>query len=234
VETILLVAAEARELVGIARHCRRAVKLAWPLRFARSGELDGRRLLMVANGTGPAAAGEAADVAVNREKIDVMISAGFCGALDPSLEVGEVFVASNIEVLERGESFEGRAPVTTKPYASGSLLSVDRVVQTADEKRRLHGLGAAVVEMEASAVASCANKWDLPFFCVRVVTDRADESFVLDFNAARDGDGQFQVGRIVRAALRRPTVVLPELFEMHRRSRLAATTMGDFLAHSRF
>ena len=31
----------------------------------------------------------------------------------------------------------------------------------------------------------------VPFYCIRAVTDTADESFANDFNAARDGDGHF-------------------------------------------
>ena len=54
--TILLVAAERMELTGLVRRIG-GERLAWPLDFARLARLSDRRLLLVANGAGPARAG---------------------------------------------------------------------------------------------------------------------------------------------------------------------------------
>ena len=54
-------------------------------------------------------------------------------------------------------------------------VRIDHVAQTADEKRRLRAGGASAVEMEAGGVAERARARDVPFYCVRVVTDLADE-----------------------------------------------------------
>lgn len=231
---LLLIAAEAREFAGFVRRCRRSARLNWPVAFARMAELDGRSFLMVANGAGPVLAGQASDVAGMRERVEAVISTGFCGALDPALEAGDVFVASRIDALEQDESFDAGVPSCAVPHATGRLISTDRVVRTVEEKKRLRQLGAAAVEMEASAVAARAGRWGLPFFCVRGVVDRADEDLLLDFNAARDGAGRLRTARILKAAARRPSVLVPELYKMYRRSRMASDAVGEFLASCRF
>ncbi len=227
-------AADAREFAGLRRRCRRETRLKWPLRFARAAELNGRRLVLVANGEGKALAGEACEVACNKQRADAILSTGFCGALDPALGVGEVLVAFRVEAPDGRLSVEARVPECERPHASGRLFSVDCVIQTVQEKRRLRALGASAVEMEALAVGHRAARWGVPFYCVRCITDLAGEGFRLDFNAARAEDGRLLTSRIVWATARRPAALVPELYQLYMRSRLAARTLGDFLADCRF
>lgn len=229
-----MVAAEARELECILRRRDSSSKLPWPLRFARAAEINGVRMFLAAHGHGPRLAGEAADVAGRHGRFDAVVSAGYCGALDPGLEVGDIVVASQVQALEQETSFVARVPVARRPYAIGPVLSLDRVVQTAEEKQELRASGASVVEMEAAAVASRAQKWGIPFLCVRVVTDRAGDSFALDFNAARGGDGRIEARKVLKEALKRPWTLLPELFALRRNARRASQALGDFIAECRF
>jgi adenosylhomocysteine nucleosidase len=234
VKPLLLVAAEAREFGGVRRRCRREARLGWPLRFARSAELAGRSVLMVANGAGPALAGEACEVAWNKQKAEAFLSTGFCGALDPAIGAGEVFVASRVETPDGMLSLEARTPDGARPHASGRLISVDHVVQTVEEKWKLRQSGASAVEMEALAVGLRARQWGVPFYCVRGVTDLACEGFNLDFNTLRAEDGRLSTARVVWAAACRPIPLAPELYRLYHRSNLAVRALGDFLADCRF
>jgi adenosylhomocysteine nucleosidase len=233
VETVLLVAAEAIEFSGLLCCLKRAVRLQWPVDYSRSGELNGRRLLLVANGPGAKLAGEAFDTACAKERIEKVVSTGFCGALDPTLEPGDVFVATQVQSAEGEASYPALLPVTSRRYRTGALISGDRVVQTADEKKILNASGASVVDMEAGAVARRAAERGAALYCVRAITDAANEGFVLDFNAMRDLDGRFSRLRMMRAACRRPAVAL-ELLRIRRRCRRAAHALGDFFAHCEF
>src|ERR1700680_3374543 len=96
-ERILLVAAEPREFDGLRRFCSGLRKLPWPVDWARSAESGGRRIWMVANGAGATHAGQAVDVAVPACRPQAIVSMGFCGALDPALQIGDIFVATSIE-----------------------------------------------------------------------------------------------------------------------------------------
>ncbi len=230
--TILLIAAEGREFAGLLRHCRGVARLPWRVDFARSAEVDGLRLLMVANGPGPKLAGEAMAVALCGSRPDAVVSTGFCGALDATLGVGDVLVASSVR--RECEEYGAAVPLTSRAFRTSPLISTGRVVGSASEKRLLRASGAAAVDMEAAAVAKRAGEAGLRFYCVRVVLDRADEGFCLDFEQLRSSDGRYSRPRILRAALRRPARSLPQLIRLERRARVAARALGDFLADCQF
>ncbi len=224
-KTLLLVAAERRELKGILRRCARVEKLRWPAAFARMGELNGNRLVMVADGPGRLAAAAAA-AALDRLAADAVVSVGFCGALDPALRSGDIFVAA-------GVSGPAGAYRTSTPNAQGELATSERFAATLEEKRSLRAAGAGAVDMEAALVAAAAAAREAPFHAIRAVMDRAEESFTLDFNKLRDGDGRFHRGRIAVAALAHPFRGIPELLRIERQGRKAARALGDFFAACR-
>jgi adenosylhomocysteine nucleosidase len=226
---LAFVAAERREFDGMLGRAERVTKLDWPLSFARIAWVNGEPIVLVANGPGPKLAGWAAEIARKHQELRGLVSTGFCGALHPALEPCDIFVAT--EVL-------GVAHALSVPRShsceTGKLLSIDRVVSTASEKADLHQTGADAVEMEAAAVAAKAAEWNLPFFCVRVVTDTAAESFPLDFNRMRDADGRFSRIKILTAALRRPGSVLPGLVKLNKRCKDASQALGDFIVNASF
>ena len=210
------------------------MKLDWPLDFARMAWLKGEPMVLVANGPGPKLAGRATEIARKHQELKGLVSTGFCGALNPALEPCDIFVAK--EVLSRDRKGAVGQPLA---YAhgsvrSGKLLSVDRVVSTAAEKVDLRQTGADAVEMEAAAVALKAAESNIPFYCIRVVTDTSAETFPLDFNRMRDADGRFSRTRIMAAALRRPGSVLPELLKLNKRCKDASQALGDFLVDASF
>jgi adenosylhomocysteine nucleosidase len=231
-EELMLIAAEPREFAGLLPLCPSVETLASPLAWARRAVLNGRRMVLAANGAGPANAAEAFDWARGSVRLNAVVSIGFCGALDPALKIGDVFAASRIQTA--GETAPVALPRSERHFASGTLVSIDRVAQTAEEKRNLCRSGAAAVEMEAAGVYSRVREWGLPFFCIRAVTDLADETFRNDFNAARRADGRFSTARILAGAARRPFTALPELMELRRRCRIASGTLGEFLADCSF
>jgi nucleoside phosphorylase len=153
-----------------------------------------------------------------------------------STNVGQAFPLANSGKKER--VFNGALLHTLAcargSVRGGSLLSIDRVASTVAEKHELYATtGAAAIEMEAAAVAQKAKEYNLPFYCIRVVTDTATESFPLDFNRMRDDSGRFSRTKIIAAALRRPSV-FPKLIELNKRCKLAAEALGDFIADTRF
>ena len=231
-QRILLVAAEPREFDGLLRFCSGVRKLAWPVYWARSGESGGRQLWMVANGAGAAHAGRAVEVACPACQPEAIVSMGFCGALDPALGIGDVFVATAVDAA--GRRFDARLPHSAIPHSTGVLASVDRVVQTAGEKKLLRAGGASAVEMEAGGVAQFAAAHGIPLFCVRSVTDTASQSFVTDFNKALLSDGHFGTMKLLTSALGNPGTAFPELFRLRRFCRIATRTLGEFIAGCRF
>jgi len=206
--TWLVIAAEKRELDGILRRFGKPAKLDWPAEFGCEVQWNGDRWLLVANGPGPKLAGDALE---QRTQVNGIISTGFCGALDPALKVGDIVSRFS------------------------DIFSTDRVAVTSAEKRNLRAkTGAAAIEMEAAAVAQKAAEWGVPFHCVRAVSDIAQDDMPLDFNLYRDTEGRFSRGRIAMAALCRPFTRVPALLRLDRNCRIAAESLGDFFANSRF
>ena len=233
--TLVFVAAEAREFTGILGRLGNVHKLKWAIDFARSGELNDRRWLLLANGPGPRLAAAALGAVRQREKdMDALISTGFCGALDPALAVGDILTGSRVLDPDGPREFVARLPESTRRHATGAVISVDRVATTVQRKRELRMAGASVVEMEAAEVAAHAAEWNVPFYCVRAVSDTATQAFEIDFNAVRDGEGRFGRARIALAALRKPFLRFPELLRLDKSCQLAAESLGEFLADCRF
>ena len=226
------IAAERREFDGVLRKAERVTKLDWPLDFARLAWLKGKPIVVVANGPGPALAGRATEIVRKHHELNGLVSTGFCGALNPALKPCDIFVAT--EVVGVAHALSVPRSHSCERFKSGKLLSIDRVVSTAAEKADLRQTGADAVEMEAAAVALKAAEWNIPFYCIRVVTDTSAETFPLDFNDMRDADGRFSRTRIMAAALRRPGSVLPELLKLNKRCKDASQALGNFLADASF
>lgn len=233
-ETLLLIAAQAREFAGLRRHCWDEERLRWPLRFARAARLGSVRLILAAHGSGMRLAAQACEVAWNRCRPQALVSVGFCGAVSPELGPAAILAATDVIDAERGRRFPAAVPRCPLPHYQGPLLSLDCIVASAAEKSRLASLGALAVEMEAAAVAERAKAWGVPFFCLKSVTDLAAETFTLDLNRARDPEGRLTDARVLRAALQDPRKHVPELYQLYRRSRAAAKSLGDFLAACEF
>lgn len=225
-------AAEPREFEGLLRFCTGVRKMAWPVCWARYGECGGRQLWMAANGAGAAHAGRAVEIGCAECRPAAIVSMGFCGALDPALEIGDVFVATAVQ--SAGRRFELSQPCCDAPHSTGVLASIDHVAQTAEEKRLLRASGAAAVEMEAGGVARIATQCGVPLFCVRSVTDTAIQSFFTDFNRALLSNGHFGTIRILASALGNPGKAFPELLRLRQFCRIATRTLGEFIAGCRF
>lgn len=228
-QVTLFVAAEAREFTGLMRKAEKLERLSWPVQFARRVEYGGKVAVLVAHGPGPKLAAEAVRVAAEREQVAALVSTGFCGGLDPSLAANDIFIAR--DVIGAGPA---RAPQSTLGHRSGTLVSDDHVAVTAAEKAALRKAGGDAVEMEAAGVATEAHRLSIPFFCVRVITDTAEESLPLDFNGMRDKQGRFSRARIIAAGLRNPGNIFPQLMKLNRRCDSASTSLGEFLANCRF
>ncbi len=183
---------------------------------------DRVRFVTACAGAGPRLAGRA--IAGVSGEFDAIVSTGFCGALDPALGIGDVFVA---------ESVNGAVcslPRSAREFRTGPLLSVDRIVGKVAERREWFAKGYAAVEMEAAAVEAHARNLGTPFYCIRAVSDTASDEFAVDLNAARDREGRIRVGRVLWQAAVKPVTVFPQLLQLRRNSEAAARNLGAFLA----
>lgn len=239
---ILFVAAEAMELKSFANALTALRKLKWPIEYAYEGILNGKRVMLAANGAGPKLAEQVVEVALravtvadlSSSKLEAVVSTGFCGGLTPQLRESQIVLGTSIVQESAGEPVACSViQASPEGFETGSVLSVDRVVGTADEKRRLGQLTNAIaVDMESAGVMQRSFRAGLPFYCVKVVTDRVDESFGFDLNKMRTSQGRIDRGKIMAYTLGHPNV-LPRVLQLKRRAENASKVLGDFLVSCR-
>lgn len=225
---LLLVAADRMEVRGLLARAGEVRPAGLAADFSRFARIGAHEALIVANGAGWERAAAAVEAA-RSFRADAIVSTGFCGALDESLGIADIIAATEITGSDRAFPC---APVEA-PHR-GVVASIDHVARTALEKRKLRQTGAAVVEMEAAAVAAAAFAAGLPFYCIRAVTDLACEDMNNDFNQALRRDGHFDTMNILRGVLHCPAVRLPELLRLRRRCVRAAKSLGEFIVGCRF
>jgi adenosylhomocysteine nucleosidase len=230
---VVAVAAEQLEFSGLVRRGKNVKSLSWPVDYAVSLQVNGRPWILVANGPGPRLASEAVRAALSTVQARLVLSTGLCGGLAHTLKRSDILVGE--EVLDHAgqRRFPTLIPRFDAPATTGRVLSMDRVAVTVRHKRELLALGCSVVEMEACAVALAAQDRNLPFYCIRAISDTASESLPFDFNRFRDRSGRFSRGRIAAEAFIRPTAV-PRLLELGRASRAASDSLGEFLVQCHF
>jgi adenosylhomocysteine nucleosidase len=237
---ILLIAAEAAELKPFEKHLINARKLNWPIDYAYEGIVEGRRMLLAANGAGPKLAAQAVEVAsraikgaeLSSSRLEAIVSVGFCGAIKPGLRPAQVIIGTEVLDPRDGSKYPCAAINATSEHETGVVASLDRVITHREEKAKLFASGAVAVDMESLAVAQAAKRAAVPFFCVKTVSDLADETFRIDFNQMRTPEGRIARGKIVLYVITHPWM-LGELLRLRRRSQDAARALGEFLVSCR-
>jgi adenosylhomocysteine nucleosidase len=179
---IAIVAALEREVAPLVR--------GWT---ARSIEHDGRRYPLFENGTAAAICGgigannarRATEAVIREVNPTLVISVGFAGALEPSLEVGSVLQPSAvINVVDgvRTEIGSGERILVSSPSVAGK-----------EQKARLaKTYGASAVDMEAGAVAQGAQARGIEFAALKAISDGADFDLPPVLDRFVTGDGRFQ------------------------------------------
>jgi uridine phosphorylase len=225
---LLFLAADPREFAGLLPHWTSIAPKTLAVHWARTAMWRGRPVMAIANGAG---ADRAFVAVLLAHEISGVCNIGFCGALDPKLQIGDIVVATGVDDgTEVHPAADPRGPAAT----SGIVATVSRIASTAEEKRALREKGATIVEMEAAGAAKGAQDLGVPFYCVRAVSDLANETFANDFNAALGGDGRFSLFRLVTGALSSPSTRFGELIELQKRTTLASKKLGDFLVNCKF
>jgi nucleoside phosphorylase len=226
---ILFVAAEPRECEPWVSHWDSVHVAKLPVHWARAGIWKETEVMAVANGAGP----ERARAAVSAAPVPKAVcNIGFCGALDESLRIGDIFVAT--EVRNGTRTYRAQDPHAIAPRKTGVLASQPRIARTAAEKLRLRNSGAFAVEMEAAGVAGASERLNVPFYCIRAVSDLADEDFANDFNRCLMPDGRFNIARLLLGACASPIKRFGELIRLSKRTKLASHNLGEFLADCNF
>ena len=226
-----MIAADRREFSGFPDVRPIPTRARWSAEV----RFQGRRCVLLANGVGRQNAAQAADWACRKLNVELIVSTGYAGAITPKLQMGNILVVSLVRQHEGCLEYPVNVPVypPAEGVSTGSLLTIDQIAQSADEKSRLALTGFDAVDMEASAVAAIAKERGIPFVCIRTISDDAQTDLEIDFNRARRPDGTISGWHVLGQVIRKPRLWL-RLDELRRNAQEASRRLGEFLAQCKF
>lgn len=226
---LLLIAAESREYAGFSGLVERSSR---DVRWLATTVIRGIDAILVANGVGRRAAAAGTRKMIAGARIDAVLSTGFAGALDPGLGIGEVVVAE--KVLDGNRVYPAGWPLRCPTGVQrGSVVTVNEVVQFAESKLALWQDGARAVDMESAAVAEIAEEHRLPFYCIRAISDTAEQDLPVDFNRALRADGTVSPWSVLGQAGLSPGSWIG-LARLRRNARIAADSLARCLPQFEF
>ncbi len=216
---IAIIAAMEREVAPLIRN--------WKVRTMEHG---GRRFrlfekgeaALVCGGIGAEAARRATEAVIREVNPGRVISVGFAGALDASLQIGHVFEPRTVINAVDG--------VRTECGAGDGILVSSATVAGKEQKSRLSkAYGASAVDMEAAAVAQGGQARAVEFGALKAISDTADFNLpaVDRFVAA---DGSFQSVRFACHVALRPWL-WGATISLARNSAKASRALSDALTN---
>ena len=201
-----IIAALPREVAGLVR--------GW-----REQRLPGRIVVysndvavVACAGMGAARVTLAVEAAMSVKLVTELISVGFAGACDPSLQVEDIVRAGVVVDAQSGERF--------RSSPSAQVLVSTPAIASVKEKQRLHAAyGASAADMEAATVARMAQAHGLRFRAIKVISD--DAMFELqELGQFATHDGQFRQGAFAAYSAVRPRL-WSKLFHLAENSKRA-------------
>jgi adenosylhomocysteine nucleosidase len=223
--------ATAMELAPFLDRCERVRKYTGGDFVFRGGLYGKIRIALAQSGMGPKPARRATLALVDGHSPRWIISAGFSGALEPKMKVGDIVVGSSI-VDSNGTELVIDMKMPANPAAGlyvGRLLMVDRIVRTVAEKNSLAGrLGAIAVDMESMAVAQVCRNSKTRFLAVRVISDDLSADLPAELASVVGSSGTVRLGAVAGAIFKRFGSV-KDLWRLREQGVGAAGRLATFL-----
>ena len=224
-----VVAALGIEVAPFLARLTNVRKYSGPKFAVVEGELAGRVVVVVLAGAGRQRAQRGAEVLLDGHRPRWMISAGFAGALDPTLRRNDLVLATEVLNLEGRRYAIDLAVPAGQGLRTGSLITVDEIVRSAAEKADLRRrFGADLVDMETSAVAALCGERGVRFLSVRVISDEAGTDLPPEVLAILGRSGGLRLGAAVGAIWKRPASV-KDLLALRTHAIAAADHLARFL-----
>ncbi|WP_394211120.1 5'-methylthioadenosine/S-adenosylhomocysteine nucleosidase [Enterovibrio calviensis] len=176
-----------------------------------TGDMNGVDVVLLQSGIGKVAAAVGTSVLLDHFKATLVINTGSAGGFDPSLNLGDVVISTDVayhdaDVTAFGYTMgqmagqpatftsdaalmdiaeQALAAMKPAPHAvRGLICTGDAFVCTAERQNyiREHFPNVIAVEMEAAAIAQACHQFNVPFVVVRAISDVADKESPMTFD----------------------------------------------------
>jgi adenosylhomocysteine nucleosidase len=208
-----LVAALPSELAPLVRGWEKRGSL-W---FGRIGS---REAVAACAGMGAAAATRACALLAAHD-LESIASIGYAGSLSCGLRPPQACAIREVIDAGTGEHFAANAE-------GQRLITLDRVAGPEEKRRLAEQHHAALVDMEAAAVARFARDRGLRFLCFKAVTDGPSDKLP-DFNRFTGADGQLRLPALALWAAAHPQY-WGAFWRLGQNSRRAANGLANFVS----
>lgn len=181
------------------------------LSFCR-GKLSGREVVVVRSGIGKVNAAICTQILVDQFHVDVIINTGIAGSLDAEIDIGDIVISTDAVEHDMDASIFGD-PIGQIPQMDtfyfpadeslvklakevnekanpdvhtwiGRVVSGDQFVSSGEKKEQLiRVFDAKCTEMEGAAIAHAAYLNKISCVIIRAISDKADNSAVVDYPA---------------------------------------------------
>lgn len=179
---------------------------------------------MVCSGIGSEAARRATEAVIQLYQPQLVISAGFAGALEAGLQVGQALTPRHVIDAADGSRADLGA-------GEGVLVTFSTVADVEQKDRLATAFGAHAVDMEAAAVARAAGARGVKFLACKVISDTSGSGLppLAKFIAP---DGRFEARRYLLHVALRPWL-WKRVLKMARDSATAAQVLTEWLQQHR-
>ncbi len=225
------------------------VNILKKIRYAHAtfyqSEFCGFPLTLVQTGIGKKVS-EAIQQLSKHFRIQVMISSGFAGSINPHVNVGDLVIGKRVFSASQNE-YEGEIKVdsvlpcdasmvdlamrlcdtNTVTAHCGDILSVNSIIHESSTKKSLGDRTSAIaIDMESFAIAEQASAMGVPFLIIRAISDGVDEDMEIHENMVTEG-GNVSIPATARYLFNKPHHVF-YLNRLRRQTKSATNTLSVF------
>lgn len=219
------------ELAPFLDRCEKVRKYVGGDMVFRGARFGAIRIALVQCGMGAKLAAQGTRALIDAHSPRWIISAGFSGALQPGMKVGDI-VTANAIADTHGRQFDLDLKMPADPSRGlhvGKLLVVEEFVRTIAEKKALaEQHGAIAVDLESLAVAEVCRETKNRFLAVRVISDDLSADLPPEILTVVGGTGSIRLGAAVGAIFKRPSSV-KDMWRLRGVANTAAGRLATFL-----
>jgi nucleoside phosphorylase len=134
-----------------------------------AGKIDNHVIEIFHTGVGGKACRQRMARFLQDRQLDCLISAGFAGALNDQLRVGDLLLAKNFSTADLNGTLDSLANL---PIHIANLLTVPSMIDSSEERNRIaQTTGAVAVDMETEFIARSCAEHGVPLLSLRVISD---------------------------------------------------------------
>lgn len=138
---------------------------------ASGGTIGSRAIEVFHTGVGEKVCRERMARFLRDRQFDYLISAGFAGALNDQLNVGDLLFAQNFSTAELSKA---RPLLANLPIHVANFLTVPSMIDSNEERNKIaRATGAAAVDMETEFIARACAEHGVPLVSLRAISDTA-------------------------------------------------------------